>query len=172
MHLLLYGRTHFRQTFCLLGQNYSKSSWNWLQYQHEALKLTAVRARYRCCHSRATNLTWQHFEPGSSEDLRSLHRLRVDVAGLVVATSGVWPPVKYGGALSELWRRIAAQVSRCNVTTPALKCHDFIISSLVGRAEIYQRKVLKSAAMERLWSINRRETWWRQKDKRRLKMIL
>lgn len=122
--------SHFRQTIFAWDWNYSKSSWNVWPNQREAPKLradTARRTRYRCCHSKATNLTWQHLEPGSSEDLRCLCRLGGGVVGLVAATSGVWPPVKYGSAFPELWRRVAAKVSLQDVGTSSLKCRDFII---------------------------------------------
>lgn len=75
---------------------------------------------------------------------------------------GVWPPVKYGGAPSELRRRVAAKVSRCNVTTSALKCHDFIISSLVGRRTFIKAKLCESARTWKLWSVDRCEKRRRQ----------
>lgn len=127
--------------FVFWGWNYSKSSWNLLPYQRDALKLPALRARYRCCHSRGTNLTWQHLEPGSSEDLRCLRRLRGVCGGISCCHLRVWPPVKYGDARSELWLRVAAKVSRRNVKTSALKCPNSIMSSPVGRQRFINAKL-------------------------------
>lgn len=141
LHLVPYGLTHFRWVFCVLGQKYSKSTWKfiaistWSSEAHggegELQMLPQQSHKSDMAASRARQLR-RSTQPPPSQGGR---------VGISCRHLGVWPPVKYGGDVSELRRRVAAQVSRRNVTTSAFKCHDFIISSPVGRRRFLNAKL-------------------------------